>query len=374
MGYKKLAIIGNGFDIAHNLKTTYNDFYAEMSGKLKNDWENLLVESKLEKNTWTDFEKMIDKLTDDWFNDSEGYFFDIANNKGKNKAKLDAKIDEISDVFKRLTEELQNYLTNENKREVEVIPSVKKNLDIQTKAITFNYTDTANLYLNDTYHIHGSLREDYIVLGYKLRVEHTGMPSVATKFFKTKLRELLNFKRYLARLGLSSSERQKYESEFTRHLDRLFTGKGGYCFDYSEETNHLYQEHLNQKNVVFSGFQYFGEPEGEILRLELEERMREERCAQISKIINDYGEQNNFLPFPIVTGVNFNEIEELVIMGHSLEADEEIVSEIIRNLTNLNKVKLFIYKGESDENIEVKESLIRDLSIIDDVKIERILY
>ena len=374
MGYKKLAVIGNGFDIAHNLETTYHDFYCKMPNELKNDWETLLGEFKFEKDTWTDFEKIIDKLTNNWFYNSEGFFFSSANNEEKHIAKLEVKIGEINDIFNRLSDELQNYLTNENKREVDVIPSVKKHLDIHTKAITFNYTDTANLYLDDTYHIHGSIKEGYIVLGYKLRVEHTGMPSVATIFFKTKLRELLNFKRYLASLGLSSSDRQKYESEFIPHLERLFTGRGGYCFDYSEETNRLYQEHLNLKNSVFSGFKYFGKPEKEILSSELEERMREDRSAQVSKIINDYGEQNNFLPFPIVTGVCFNEIEELIIMGHSLEADEEIISEILRSLTNLNNVKLFIYEGEADEDIEVKESLIINLSVIEGITIERIMY
>lgn len=287
---------------------------------------------------------------------------------------MEAKIDEINHVFNRLSEELQNYLTNENKKEVDVIPSVKKYLDTHTKAITFNYTDTANLYLNDTYHIHGSIKEDYIVLGYKLRVEHTGMPSEATSFFKSKLRELLNFKRYLVKLGLSPSEQEKYETEFFPHLERLFTGRGGYCFDYSEETMSLYQEHLNLTKEGFSVWQYFGEPKRQNLSLELEERMKKERCNQISEIINDYGEQNSFSTFPIVTGVKFEDIEELIIMGHSLEADEEIISEIIRSLTNLNRVKIFIYKGETERNIAVKENLIRSLSVSENIKIERIPY
>lgn len=65
-----------------------------------------------------------------------------------------------------------NYLKNE----IDIKPfkqkeSTKKNLDSETIAISFNYTDTAKKYIGNVINIHGSLEENVIILGYDYRDE-----------------------------------------------------------------------------------------------------------------------------------------------------------------------------------------------------------
>ena len=97
----------------------------------------------------------------------------------------------------------------------------------------------------------------------------------------------------------------------------------------------------------------------------LDELLRNERLQQISKIINDYGEMNSFSPAPISMGIDFTNVKELIILGHSLGADEELIVDIINELDNLEKIKLFVYSEEdysnkinflnnvSDRNVEI---------------------
>ena len=51
----KLAIIGNGFDISHGLKTGYLDFANTLPVDIKKDWEKILIESEVHPNTWYSF-------------------------------------------------------------------------------------------------------------------------------------------------------------------------------------------------------------------------------------------------------------------------------------------------------------------------------
>ena len=62
----KLAIIGNGFDISHGLKTGYLDFANTLPVDIKKDWEKILIESEVHPNTWYSFEDAIDKITAKW--------------------------------------------------------------------------------------------------------------------------------------------------------------------------------------------------------------------------------------------------------------------------------------------------------------------
>uniref|UniRef100_UPI00403F41AB hypothetical protein n=1 Tax=Candidatus Enterococcus willemsii TaxID=1857215 RepID=UPI00403F41AB len=91
----------------------------------------------------------------------------------------------------------------------------------------------------------------------------------------------------------------------------------------------------------------------------LDKKLRQKRLEQISSLINDYGEINNFCPAPINTNIDFTNITELIILGHSLEADEELISDIIKELKRLEKIKLFIYRGE---DYSIKMNFLENIS------------
>ncbi len=91
---------------------------------------------------------------------------------------------------------------------------------------------------------------------------------------------------------------------------------------------------------------------------DLESITKKERLQQISELINNYGEQNNFSPAYIETKIPYNEIEELIILGHSLSADIEIFTALFELLVNLREITLFIYEGENfSEKLNILESL-----------------
>lgn len=358
----KLAIIGNGFDLAHGLNTLYSDFYKKMPSTLKVKWERLLGEYTIDKNYWSNFEDVISCVTNSWYGDSNGYFFSVVEDK--KTTELEFKIKEINIVFEEMTLELFNYILEEDKKETTKLNSIEKFLDEDTLAISFNYTRTPLKYIDDVYYIHGSIKEEHIILGYKLRTEHSGIVNGATVYSKYKLRELLNFRRYLSRLNLTKSEISKSIDEFIPHLNMMNTGRGSYAFEYSDKTNKMFWEYQESVTYEHRIFEYFGKPRKSDMPTKLANRMEKERLKKISKIINDYGELNNFSMYPISLGVDLNQIEEIVILGHSLEADEELIISLFKKMINLKKIVLFTFQGESKSELDKKKSFINELTTV----------
>lgn len=362
----KLAIIGNGFDISHGLKTGYLDFANTLPVDIKKDWEKILIESEVHPNTWYSFEDAIDKITAKW---QEKYFNTIVKEDDEfTEEVLLSKIEEINAIFLKMNILLMDYLMGEDKKTIDLKSSVKKVIDLDTNIINFNYTGTVEKYDKiNVYYIHGSLEESEIVLGYKQRAEPTGIMSEATVFDKKKLREQLNFRRHLISLGLSEDDLEKEMVEFNSHVRRMFSGRGGYVFDYSPSLDKEFLDYTNEwyKENGWSIFNRFRKADPIMYPYLLDELLRNERLQQISKIINDYGEMNSFSPAPISMGIDFTNVKELIILGHSLGADEELIVDIINELDNLEKIKLFVYSEEdysnkinflnnvSDRNVEI---------------------
>ncbi|MGX6961106.1 AbiH family protein [Vagococcus xieshaowenii] len=365
----KLAIIGNGFDISHGLKTGYLDFANTLPIDIKKEWEKILIESEVHPKTWYSFEDAIDKITAKW---QEQYFNTIIKRDDEfTEEVLLKKIEEINTIFFKMNTLLMEYLLGEDYKTIELKSSVKKILDFDTNIINFNYTGTVEKYVKSCiYYVHGSLMESEIVLGYKQRVEQTGIMSEATVFDKKKLREQLNFKRYLISLGLSKKALEKEMSEFKSHVRRMFSGRGGYVFDYSPALNKEFFDYINEwyKEKGWSTFNRFRKVDPIIYPLLLDEQLRNERLQQISPIINDYGEINNFSPAPISMNIDFTNVKELIILGHSLEADEELIVDIINELDNLEKIKLFVYSGEDYSN------KINFLNNVSEIKAQIVYY
>lgn len=356
-----LAIIGNGFDISHGLKTSYLNFASTLSDDLKIRWEEVLSESDVNPDNWYSFEEVIDELTRKWYED----YLDtvVGNSSIFTKEELLHKIEKINTIFSIMTEKLFEYISIENKKKIILKENIQNRVLEDTPVINFNYTSTAECYSTKVYYIHGSIDEGAIVLGYKLRHENIGIMNEATEFNKSKLREQINFRRYLKNKGLKDEEIDIELKNFKTHLLRIFNGRGGYVFDYSDETdkqinqfiNNYYKDNWDSKEE-FSRFRSRRIPK---LPDEIERIAREERVSQISELINQYGEMNGFSPSSLNTGVRFEEIEELIILGHSLVADEEIVRDIINELVQLKKIILFVYYGE---NFTDKENFLKSVS------------
>lgn len=362
---ERLIITGNGFDLAHGLKTSYKDFYEQIPIEVKSSWEELLCNFKIDTDNWYSFEELIDKLSLEWY---FKYFIDSVENDKKKEEILNKQIQKINLLFLEMTSCLYNYLDNIDELSIIENENIKNAIQPSDFVISFNYTKFAQNYSDNVYYIHGSLDEKHIVLGYKQREANpTGILAEATVFDKKKLREQLNFRRYLIGIGLSEKAIETEIAEFNSHVSCMFSGRGGYLFDYSPSLNEEFINYNTKRyeEKSWSTFNRFRKADPIIYPCLLDEQLRNERLQQISKIINDYGEINNFLPAPICMNIDFTNVKELIILGHSLEADEELIVDIINELDNLEKIKLFVYSGEdysnkisflnnvSDRNVEI---------------------
>jgi len=158
-----LVIIGNGFDLAHGLKTSYKEFIENINPNqidiLRNQFYIILKGDLVLKN-WCDIERM--------------YFKQLTSNE-KYRFYTDPK--KLNTEFEILKNYLAEYLRIQEKeaKPIEIYKELFKYFGShETKILNFNYTNTLkNLYLNEidinnVIHIHGELSNPInpIVFGY----------------------------------------------------------------------------------------------------------------------------------------------------------------------------------------------------------------
>lgn len=303
---------------------------------------------------WCDFENLIERITREWFDD---YFYIIVNNEDEQK--IDEEVEKINRAYLEISSTLMEYLLEEEKRVYNKLNSVSKEIKKNSHALNFNYTNLLEKYLTqeNIHYVHGSLAENFIVLGYKNAPRHEGMPFKARVFEKEILREVLNYRRFLEKKGLKSEEIEVRMNEYTPYLEDMFSGVGSMRFNYPNE---LDNKMMSFKSEDIGSFihGYFGEPHNHKLSSDLEKRLKIERLKEISFDLNEYGEKNDFKPHPIHLNVNFSKVNELLIIGHSLEADHELIEEIFNKTINVKVIKMFVYEGESEEGILKKTNFI----------------
>lgn len=125
-----LILIGNGFDLAHNLKTSYRDFLNQLD---KNAWNNpsqfsdilkdglidALIRKDLRRNQKVYKNEFIQHLLDlgylsNW-SDIEYQYFILINNAA-NSSNSTQRIKKINDDFEQIKKYLRIYLSDEQKK------------------------------------------------------------------------------------------------------------------------------------------------------------------------------------------------------------------------------------------------------------------
>lgn len=301
--YRTLAIIGNGFDMAHNFATSYKSFVnATPSRSLDNFREYCEKDDKI--TTWYSFEENINRLTQELFlqSYSDDHDYEIVVQHRSH----------LQEVFTDIHSLLIHYLRQvTDSKPLIKLPSVKKYLKRKTMAISFNYTNIAAAYACEVFHVHGSLAENDILLGYDYRDEACLAEYDDMCWSKTICRESLAFRRYL-------------KNELHLQPDSA---------EYSERISGLkaYQHYEN------SGRGLDEEVESFIPYYQLVDQFikAHRKGGDIPKI--DYGRINT-----------------IVVMGHGIEADRVFLQRIIRKCTHLKKVIIFRYAGEEDASFNAK--------------------
>lgn len=310
---RKLILVGNGFDLAHGLKTRYSDFvekYATSAVILK---YRELVENELkcgfgsecESNTWYNFESQYEKLVQSVFrkNFDDGTTSERVEN-------LESKVEQYNEIFDKVPQLLKEYLKEEMNRSVKKLGAIEDEITKDSYVISFNYTDTIKLYTENCNYIHGSISEDdYIILGFaEGNVPDSMGGSEYIRFWKDPLKEKLNYKRYLASKGCIHVD--DLLKSIDKYLPDLFGGVGGYI-NPSELDEELYV----------------------------------------------YAQLNNFLKADLK--IDVTDVEEVVVIGHGLNSDTTFVKNLLcpHRMRKLKKVILFTYPEADlkDQEIQIKK-------------------
>lgn len=160
----KLIIIGNGFDLAHGLPTSFNDF----RDYLAKDQKNYEFIDKINKILSNHSKKVNDKY--EW-NEIEKIFYLEENRIIDNKITGQLEIFELT--LQEFEEKIDEYLTEVVKPKIEqiaLIDNIKKEITPDSIVYNFNYTNLYKKYLNisSVINIHGNIDDENsnLIVGY----------------------------------------------------------------------------------------------------------------------------------------------------------------------------------------------------------------
>ncbi len=165
---KKLYIIGNGFDLAHNLPTRFDPNFKDIARKHEQDnfWD---IYQSHKDDIWSDFENLLGcpdyNALEEIFND---YAPDYTSDRERDRNSIIMQVDlngNLRDALEEFASTADSCLSN-----IQANDSIKKLLDIDGCYITFNYThtleETYQIPNNHVLHIHGEVGKRNLELGY----------------------------------------------------------------------------------------------------------------------------------------------------------------------------------------------------------------
>ena len=165
----RLFILGNGFDISHNLPTRFDSDFKKIAKKneIVDFWEE--VYQTQNKNIWSDFEN---SLAHPDFNSLEeiftGYEPDYYSDRESDRNAIISQVD----LNGNLTKSLYEFANNAEKQLANTKP-LSKFVSEFTETdlfINFNYTHTLeklyNINKSSVLHIHGEVGKNNLILGY----------------------------------------------------------------------------------------------------------------------------------------------------------------------------------------------------------------
>ena len=317
----KLIIVGNGFDLAHGLKTSYNDFSKKYkNNKYMNEFMFLLEQMKENENykydNWNDFENHFEEIA------NRNCYCEVETQNGQYLRLMNS----YNELFKHISELLFEYLSTEvDIKKIKIIDNLKAEFTKDSMTFSYNYTDTAFLYTNNVKFIHGSLKEDeFIILGYANEGPQDLAATEHRKFKKFVLMEKLNYLRYLKSKNILNVD--DFLLEFEPHLNCMFSGKGGYC-EFSDNS-----------------------------------------LKHASKVLKEYAEGNNYSPH--LDRLDYKSVKQLVVMGHGLKSDLLEFECMARSFIELESIVLYSHVGEKKEDLDYKIKTLKDIFKKENIEIK----
>lgn len=310
MQIQTLAIVGNGFDLAHSLPTSYAQFKNSQETASVASFQQFVAKYCPESSEWTSFEDRINDLSMSCFQRSHDDAFDYDS--------VISDVQEINKVFDAIRSSLLTYLKRvTSNTKIDVMPSIAAHIDSNTYVMNFNYTATVDLYAEKVYNVHGSLTENEIVLGYDYRDEPCVIEFDMMKWSKPLCRERLAFCRFVKqRMGLSTSA--PLPSSFVDDVLEMQSIKNsGKGFEEDDWEGFTHADWLKQF--------YKGHPE----------------CYE------------EYWP-----GIEWGNIRKVVVLGHSLTADKVYLQTVLGKCVNIQEIILFTFPGERADELAKKKQFL----------------
>ena len=195
---KKLIITGNGLDIAHGLKTSFNDFiehselYAEKYSVLKNEddcWNSVekhfkeIVTDKLDEiGCEVNVDEIVEGIIDAYGTDESGevLYYDYRSDAFKEEIEIISEMVLLLIGFETdfLYYLRELYYDEKVLNDFQPMPVLQSEFDSAIRVVNFNYTNVVELLygFQNVEHIHGNIN-DKIVIGCDTfeRIQNTGI-------------------------------------------------------------------------------------------------------------------------------------------------------------------------------------------------------
>lgn len=164
----KLYILGNGFDLAHDLPTRFDPNFKDIAQKYEqyNFWD---IYQSREGDIWSDFENLLGYPDFNTLGEIfEGYAPDYLSDRESDRDGIIYQVElngNLRTALYEFADEADDSLCN-----IQVNDLIKQILDSDGYYITFNYTHTLekvyDIPWNQILHIHGEVGKDNLELGY----------------------------------------------------------------------------------------------------------------------------------------------------------------------------------------------------------------
>lgn len=175
MSYKKLYIIGNGFDIHHRIPSRYDDFRQYLKNKNQNVY-NHVIQYLPVKEDWCDLEAAFANLDTDSVIDEAAQFLQSYSADDWSDSYHHDYQYELDKIISNLSSELKTHfcewISGLEIPNYETLLCEPVKIDSKALFLTFNYTQTLehtyNIKSDNILHIHGQSHEgeEGIVLGH----------------------------------------------------------------------------------------------------------------------------------------------------------------------------------------------------------------
>lgn len=315
---KTLTIVGNGFDLGHGLKTSFDQFIKsnekDYSGKYavfkngENSWSevesvyrDVLVEI-IKNRSWVDATEIVDKIIETYGLNEYGevdyynYYSEVFNEEFN---KIKKFVDLLYDFEADFKEYLLNYCGD---NQLNIIPKrkiISEILNMSSRIITFNYTKTIEkIYgIDDVEHIHGSV-DSSIAIG-----------SGSLDFAKESLVDI------------------KYPTIDTFGKDKFGLQELMFYYDYDDEGNEYEKVFIKR---------FFDEVSYEI----------EKEETELFKLLDIKSKDMLESRIKIINSLKNEKYDEVYIIGHSMgEMDFSVFDAIDKNA-----LVIFFYYSENDKD------------------------